>query len=296
MRIKGQSAVKQAENVRKKIAAIQLNRDLGSCASETHVFQERLRDSTVSSTNTATHHLKKRTDTDHVTTADDPLNIIDCPSSLMLRDFEGNPNSALLLFHENGGLYRFQKFNSPLEQYDERLDQHETVANTIPQHFKDVINEIGDGISAAVKNNCINNFQDRVNYISTLLACGACGIRSFTTQEGRKIKLEDPLLQLLQLKPDDINQHDSLEDFKNVCSIYTDTDVASKRFFLHPELVETSEHGDCQVYLCDDCLRQLRSGKIPKYSIANGHDYGRMDRIPDLQPLTLVILSLFHAI
>lgn len=199
-----------------------------------------------------------------------------------------------MLFHETTDLYRFHRMQSTVAENDNIRNQ--TKASQELHHLHRLVNQIGQGISSTVKDDCIATFQEQVNYLSSLLACWACEIRSFTTQDGRKVTLEDPLIQLLRLNKEDMEQHDSLGVYKNVCSIFTDTVNPSVRFFLHPELVETLENGNYEVYLCSDCLRQLHSGTVPKLSVANGNDYGFIDRLPELEPLTLVSFILINKI
>lgn len=40
--------------------------------------------------------------------------------------------------------------------------------------------------------------------------------------------------------------------------------------------------------MCSPCVVSLEAGRKPKFSIANGYDYGRMERLPELEPLTIV--------
>ena len=72
-------------------------------------------------------------------------------------------------------------------------EAHETQepGNTLPEKIRQIYDEIGDGISFVTKNNCIRSFQGKLNYDSLLLACGACGVRKFTTQYGLKCGLND---------------------------------------------------------------------------------------------------------
>ena len=58
---------------------------------------------------------------------------------------------------------------------------------------------------------------------------------------------------------------------------------------LHQELVESSSKSDIfSLKLCSFCVNSLRKKKIPKLSIADGYDYGRIERLPEIQSLTLV--------
>ena len=43
-----------------------------------------------------------------------------------------------------------------------------------------------------------------------------------------------------------------------------------------------------KTYLCSYCYSDIRKNIIPKFSIANGHDYGDYRRLKNLQPLTIV--------
>lgn len=228
-------------------------------------------------------HKRKEVRANNVTDSSDTLNSCEWPTAKSLVNFESNPKIALLLFHETAGLYRFHGRHSTLPETEDF--QHETESLTeFPADLYGLIDEIGQGISSSIKDDCIGRFQRQIDYLSSLLACG---VRSFTIQGGKK-SLCDPMMALLRLNEADMDEHDSLGAYKNVCSIFTHTHDTSIRFFLHPELVEPIEQGDFQVYLCPQCLRQLEARTMPKFSVANGHDYGRLDRLPDLEPLTLV--------
>jgi len=55
------------------------------------------------------------------------------------------------------------------------------------------------------------------------------------------------------------------------------------KYFLHPECVSEGK-----VWICQECLGPIKKGKLPKYSVANGWDFGDPSRIGHLQPLSFV--------
>lgn len=93
----------------------------------------------------------------------------------------------------------------------------------------------------------------------------------------------------LQLKNEDISKHNSIGEFKSVCSVFEHPNDTKLRFYIHPELVESSSTSNIfSVKLCSTCVNSLRKKKIPKPSIADGYDYGRIERLLHMQSLTFV--------
>lgn len=148
--------------------------------------------------------------------------------------------------------------------------------------------EIGNGVTSKIKKNCITTFQKKLYYHSPLHSCDACGIRRYTTYQGSYFDLKDPLLQLLRLNSKSIENHDKLGIFKNLCSIFIFPADNLLRYYIHPELVESVFPNNFRVYVCSPCISYLRKGCLLRYSIANGFDFGRMERLPHLKPLTII--------
>jgi hypothetical protein len=48
------------------------------------------------------------------------------------------------------------------------------------------------------------------------------------------------------------------------------------------------EHENPKTNVCINCYSDIKKNVIPKFSVANGHDYGDFTRIKDLEPLTIV--------
>lgn len=117
-------------------------------------------------------------------------------------------------------------------------------------------------------------------------------MRSYTREHGSYYDLNDPLLQLLHLNLESLEKHDKLGLFKNIFSVFTFPNDNCLRYYVHPELVECKSPDTFQIYICSSCICYLKKGLFPKYSIANGFDFGRMKRIPHLKPLTIVEIYL----
>lgn len=80
---------------------------------------------------------------------------IECPKDSELFYFEFNPDAALLLFHENGGLDRFNCNGKSTEETSILIKPTSTV----------------------IKDKCIASYQKAVDYNGDLFACGACGVK-----------------------------------------------------------------------------------------------------------------------
>ncbi len=215
------------------------------------------------------------------------LRIISIPTPMQLLDFESNIEAALLLFHENGGLYRFQIPSGIRESEKIEVQNKLPSTDSIPNHLQDLSNEIGRGISNETKERCINTFQTSLNYHSPLLTCGSCGIRTYTTQNGSKYNLEDGMFDLLRLNTEAIAKWKTMGDYKKISSVFVHPNDSNKIFYLHPEFIQTSSNHLYEVYICTNCSEALKKSILPKFSIANGYDFGRMERISSLEKPSL---------
>ena len=121
-----------------------------------------------------------------------------CPTYSELFGFEFDPDAALLLFHENGGLDRFNCNDISTEKTSLLIQP----------------------ISTDIKDRCIASYQKAVDYNGDLFACGACGVRTYSQDNYSTFRVDDPLLVLLQLKSEDVSKHNSLGVFKSVCSVF----------------------------------------------------------------------------
>lgn len=193
------------------------------------------------------------------------LDCLICSKDSEFFGFELDPDAALLLFHENGGL--------------DRLNCNDFSTEKTSLLFKP--------ISIFIK--MYRKLPKAVDYNGDLFACGACGVRPYSQNNYSTFRLDDPLLLPLQLKNKDVSKHNSLGEFKSVCSVFEHPKDTKLRFYIHPELVKSSSTSDIfSLKLCSSCVNSLRKNKIPKLSIADGYDYGRVERLPEMQSLTLV--------
>ncbi|KAK4030803.1 hypothetical protein OUZ56_024142 [Daphnia magna] len=160
-------------------------------------------------------------------------------------------NATLLLFHENGGLNRFNCYGFSTEQRSLLIQP----------------------ISNDIKDKCIASYQEAVDYNGDLFACGACGVRTYSQKNYSTFGVDDPLLLPLQLKSADVSKHDSLGE---VYVLFSNTRMIPNYDFI--SILNLSNHHQ----------HRLRKKRIPKLSIANGYDYGRIERLPKIQSLTLL--------
>ena len=67
----------------------------------------------------------------------------------------------------------------------------------------------------------------------------------------------------------------------------TVSNVNNVLYYIHPECI-TNRGGIQHTFICKMCLDDIKSELIPKFSVANGHDYGDYKRINTLLPLSIV--------
>jgi hypothetical protein len=126
-----------------------------------------------------------------------------------------------------------------------------------------------------------------------ILACSACGetfaVERDLNSAGEKMMTKDLYsvedLSLLQLSENEKYEYIAIDPkyrcVKSVHPVWTGTDPSddnfiSKKFYhLHPNLVNEDE----KCHLCTNCVVGIKSGNLYKYCIANGHDYGDVDRL-----------------
>ena len=85
-----------------------------------------------------------------------------------------------------------------------------------------------------------------------------------------------------------IQKLNSLNEYKDVASVCKVNEVL---FNIHPECL-TKRKGSYYTNLCSVCKFDIMNNEVPKFSIANGHDYGDISRLKDLLPLSVVEMHL----
>jgi hypothetical protein len=94
------------------------------------------------------------------------------------------------------------------------------------------------------------------------------------------------------LQPSQMQNYEQLGKYKPLASVYHRKDL-DEYYYVHPEVV-TSE---LTVMICRTCKRSIDENKIPDFSIANGFDYGDINRMPnELQPLRFAEAYLICAV
>jgi len=91
------------------------------------------------------------------------------------------------------------------------------------------------------------------------------------------------------LTEEQINHYHNLGEYKKICSIFYREDNDSY-YYLHPEVVNQN---NLTVYICRSCFVSIQNRNIPEYSVANGFEYGDINRISDIiEPLKISEISL----
>lgn len=88
----------------------------------------------------------------------------------------------------------------------------------------------------------------------------------------------------MKLNSNQIDDYESLEEYKQLASI---SSINNELYYLHPEAIsEANEIHEC--HLCRICYDSIKSNRLPVYSVANGHDYGDISRLHNVEALTYV--------
>ena len=106
-----------------------------------------------------------------------------------------------------------------------------------------------------------------------MIACASCGERTYNSWY-KEVSVEEDL-QLLKLNNNQIEDYKRLGEFKSIASV---TSVNDNFYYMHPECVTVVDN-DKKTNLCIHCSTDIKNNIIPKFSVANGHDYGVFSRI-----------------
>ena len=200
---------------------------------------------------------------------------------LLGHDTDDNIMKSRILLWENSG-------RGNLTDLDNLINNS---INDDEKNFKkiccNVEKEIRDEILSKV--DCariINEFNDKMSNKSFLFACGSCGERKYSTPY--KVVNVEIDLQILKLNNSQIHELNYLNEYKDVASVCKINKVL---YNIHPECL-TKRKGSYYTNLCGVCNFDIRNNEVPKFSIANGHDYGDINRLKDLLPLSVVEMHL----
>ena len=149
--------------------------------------------------------------------------------------------------------------------------------------MKEIKNEI---LHKEDSSRIIKEFNKKMSNKSVQILCGSCGERKYNAIY-KEVNVEHEL-HILKLSNSQIQELNNLNDYKDIASVSKINDVL---FCIHPECL-TERNGFYYTNLCTVCSFDIRNNQIPKFSIANGHDYGNISRLKDLLPLSVVEMHL----
>ena len=190
----------------------------------------------------------------------------------------------------------------------------------VPPEYR-VVNEHLRGliVTDEKKVEYMQRFKDHVDLEADLPSCCACGIRMFPSKSGlekplsqplarkswdknhtfRTFSISDPVLNELKVTNEQEVEHAGTNHLRSVFS------YERQSYHLHPHLVlpgrvnhekataDDMQSAEPQVILCNECANKLEAKKpsLPKYSIANGWDFGRLDHMPPLSTLEKIMIA-----
>ena len=160
------------------------------------------------------------------------------------------------------------------------------------------VEEIRDTLVAMSSDTEAITHQARLDLVKMLdakqkhLSCACCG-EKYMEQEIAFHGLKLPKLvrlrlsSLVRLTIAEFNELPwEAKVIRSVFPSFHDDQTAVRRFHLHPEFVRVRsaidlnarnkrlQETDYEADVCDRCWKSMKKGKIPKLSLADGHDYG----------------------
>ena len=144
--------------------------------------------------------------------------------------------------------------------------------------------EIPSVVTPEMKSAAIDGFSRDMD-IKKIQTCASCGRRDiglFSTHHFSSNDRSSASLDLLLLSNDDrLAFEQSSPDMQRLRNVYR---CAQNRLYhLVREGVVVDESGVTACTLCSACHGFIEKNRVPRFSIANGYDYGRINDLP--QPL-----------
>ena len=93
------------------------------------------------------------------------------------------------------------------------------------------------------------------------------------------------ILKILKLSNSQVKEWNNFNEYKDVAS------VSNVLCNIHQECL-TVRNGCCYTNLWSVCNFDIKNNEIPKFSIANSHDYGEISRLKDFLPQSVVEMHL----
>jgi hypothetical protein len=222
------------------------------------------------------------------------------PEARELVSFESNIETALALFWERSGIYRFRENFYSANIESDYLSDTDTDINDNDEEYLDVKYDIKKElkkhvIDDNVLQHCITGYNKKMSPFEIEISyCSVCNIRQFESKDKYAINA-DSLPDLLLVPKT------AVDNYYNVPSYYRPAfnvyEWATKLYYLNPSLCFADAEGTIKFPVCEDCKTHLLDkGSLPVYSIANGFDFGDATRIglPVLTLLEKAVLSRCH--
>ena len=211
------------------------------------------------------------------------------------------------------------------EEFPTLLDTYTSIgAPLTDQDYSDIINRIQE------------KHWNPSTKLFACACCGILGFHGSEMEfERHDVYHKDSILtKYLRLDEQEIINHDNFGEYKNVCSIITNPSNSSDRYFLHPELVDksntesninaqpipsllepmesqdelefetfqalgphTTRECDYSALICSKCVYYMKSKKRAPPLSVKYTDFLKLQRHPDLEPLTdieLMVLQIYR--
>ena len=206
--------------------------------------------------------------------------MIKVPNFLQLKGHDCHPEilKAVMLLWENSGRGNFEQMQNILIN-DYNKNNNDFIEKNINLVKKEILKE---KLTFLDQNEIITKFVRRLTNKKKLITCASCGERTYNSWY-KEVAIEEDL-ELLKLNKNQVEDYERLGEFKNIISV---ANVNNNLYYVHPECVCLTDTNST-THICIHCYSDIKKNIVPKFSVANGHDYGDFTRIKGLEPLTIV--------
>ena len=258
-----------------------------------------LQDDSVNQTSSALPHKRQRTKVNYFSNQPSVLPTFSPTPVLQnfdvdlfdINNFERDPFAAEYVFAINTGLHIF-------DAVSELFGATNTIDTSDPNVEKcidQIIEDNNENLSVDDLGRIMDDYKSSFDLTAPLFGCASCGIREFQMGLENINRFEDwNLADLTKFKktPEQYAAWLKIKHaFRPILSCYKGCD--SQIYNFHPECVSSKLDSDGKLVelvklcpVCSNCAANPEQG-FPRYSIANGIDYGVYSRLHWLKPLSL---------
>ena len=222
----------------------------------------------------------------HATTWEDVLGMSVMPAWEWYHDFQQQATKALMLFLCNSGHCVLPALIRRLPRNDPSLLATSWSGLSVDPGIEELLEAFNEQvITPELKASRLEAFKRAFDLEAPLISCGCCGERNYVNEADERkpveYSLDDEMLHILRLNDGQVQQNTARRQLGpqfDVASVYQHR---GDMLHLHPHLVsESADDGGARVFVCSDCATKLAAKKLPPWSIAEGHDYGNVARLP----------------